>query len=76
MKIVVSEYPPHFIDLDAPTLGAEPVADGGSEHWRVWCKHCGVWHYHGPAEGHREAHCDDLASPYVRTGYDLAMKGG
>jgi hypothetical protein len=32
-------------------------------------------HRHGPAEGHREAHCNDPASPYWKTGYNLALAG-
>jgi hypothetical protein len=30
---------------------------------------------HGPAEGHREAHCRDQSSPYWRQGYNLAYAG-
>ena len=33
------------------------------------------WHDHGPAEGHREAHCPDQGSPYWKTGYNLAYAG-
>jgi hypothetical protein len=41
----------------------------------VWCKHCGKWHRHGPAEGHREVHCNDSASPYWKAAYNLAYAG-
>ena len=41
----------------------------------MWCKHCKKWHRHGAAEGHREAHCNDSASPYWKTGYNLAYAG-
>ena len=47
------------IDLDAPTLPAERTKVKGVVRWRVWCAHCEVWHDHGPAQGHREAHCQD-----------------
>ena len=53
MKIVVSETPPYFLDLDAPTLAAEPVTVHGRAMWQVWCRHCEEWHHHGPGEGHR-----------------------
>jgi hypothetical protein len=71
MKIVVSEMPPYFVDLDAPVLGATEVTVDGRVLWRVWCKHCGHHHYHGPAEGHREAHCQG-PTPYAASGYNLA----
>ena len=38
-------------------------------------KHCGTWHRHGAAEGHREAHCEDRHSPYWNTGYNLTYAG-
>jgi hypothetical protein len=56
------------IDFDAPTLPTEEVVIGGVTRWRVWCRHCTSWHYHGLAEGHREAHCQDSSSPYWRLG--------
>jgi hypothetical protein len=66
---------PHkFIDLDAPTLGAEPVQTKGGKRWRVWCKHRNAWHIHGPGDGHREARYFDSSSPYWKTGYNLAEK--
>ncbi len=37
----------------------------GRRRWQVWCKHCEVHHLHGPGEGHREAHCNDMASRWV-----------
>lgn len=64
-----------FIDLDAPTLPAYEAELDGSLYWLVWCRHCEVWHRHGPAEGHREAHCTDPSSPYWQTGYNLAFAG-
>jgi hypothetical protein len=60
------------IDLDAPVLAAKPVRRRGRLRWRVWCKRCREWHIHGPGDGHREAHCCDESSPYIRTGYNLA----
>jgi hypothetical protein len=73
MKIPISEFA--LIDLDAPVLRAYEATIRGAVRWLVWCKHCKLWHYHGPAEGHREAHCSDPASPYGSTGYNLAFAG-
>jgi hypothetical protein len=72
MKIVISNTPPYFLDLDAPTVAAEPVPIDGVEQWRMWCGHCNKWHIHGPGEGHRIAHCDEPGGPYERSGYNLA----
>ena len=72
MKVPINQVA--CIDLDAPTLPAERIKVKGVVRWRVWCRHCGEWHYHGPAEGHREAHCHDSNSPYWRSGYNLALK--
>jgi hypothetical protein len=63
------------VNLDAPVLPAFATLRDGSVYWLVWCRHCEVWHRHGPAEGHREAHCQDRESPYWRTGYNLAFAG-
>ena len=73
MKVPISEYA--CINLDAPVLSAYEVNNDGVIHWVVWCKHCQKRHWHGAAEGHREAHCKDPASPYWRTGYNLAYAG-
>ena len=72
MKVPINAY--SVIDLDAPTLPAVQVRSRRTKavRWRVWCKHCRAWHYHGAAEGHWEAHCTNPASPYQRTGYNLA----
>ena len=72
------EEPPVPVDeaafsLTAPTLLAELVEVDGCTRLRVWCDHCDEDHYHGPAPGHREAHCKDAASPYHATGYNLAV---
>jgi hypothetical protein len=64
-----------LLNLGAPTVPAYAAFIDGSTYWLVWCEHCGTWHRHGPAEGHWEAHCDDPASPYWRTGYNLAYAG-
>jgi hypothetical protein len=63
------------IDIEAPVLPAYEAKYRGVVRWFVWCKHCKTWHDHGPAEGHREAHCWDRASPYWKTGYNLAFAG-
>jgi hypothetical protein len=63
------------IDLDAPVLPAYERRIDGAVRWCVWCKHCGEWHDHGPAEGYREAHCRDQTSPYWKSGYNLAYAG-
>jgi hypothetical protein len=70
MKVPISDC--QLIDFDAPVLPAYETLLDGSTYWVVWCKHCKKWHRHGPAEGHREAHCNDSASPYWKTGYNLA----
>lgn len=62
------------LNLDAPTLPAEAITDDdGHILWRVWCKHCNNWHFHGPGDGHRLAHCTDPASPYLKQGYNLSL---
>ena len=71
MKVPIDDYA--CLDLDAPTLLANEITVDGVTRWRVWCKHCQSWHFHGPAEGHREAHCHDSNSPYWRSGYNLAL---
>ncbi len=73
VKVPISDY--HCLDLDAPVLSAYEVLVDGRVLWRVWCKHCGEYHYHGPAEGHRIAHCRGPDSPYLDTGYNLALSG-
>lgn len=73
MKVPISEF--DWLDLEGPTLLAYEVVDNGDVRWAVWCKFCGAWHLHGPAEGHREAHCQNVASPYWRSGYDLELAG-
>jgi hypothetical protein len=57
---------------EIPTLIAERV-DGYDDQWKVWCKYCKEFHYHGAVEGHRLAHCRYRgSSPYLRTGYIIA----
>ena len=56
-------------------LRAYEVVLNGVTHWVVFCKFCKKWHWHGPAEGHREAHCKDSASDYWKTGYNLVYAG-
>ena len=38
----------------------------------AWCKHCGIWHWHGARTGHRNAHC---ISPATNDGYWLVDAG-
>ncbi len=71
VKVSISDY--HCLDLDAPVLPAHEVVVDGRVLLRVWCKHCGEYHYRGPAEGHRIAHCRGSDSPYLDTGYNLAL---
>lgn len=73
MKVPINGH--NLIDLDAPVLSAYEVVNRGVVRWIVWCDHCRQWHKHGPAEGHREAHCSDSDSPYWRMGYNLAYAG-
>lgn len=63
------------IDLTAPVLSAYRTVLNGTERYAVWCKHRRAWHFHGPAEGHREAHCSEPSSGYYRSGYNLALRG-
>jgi len=73
VKVPIDEVA--VIDVEAPVLGAYESKYRGVVRWFVWCKHCRMWHDHGPAEGHRIAHCLDRASPYWKTGYNLAYAG-
>ena len=73
MKIVVSETPPYFIDLDAPTLRAYEIEIGGMKIWRVWC-YCDRWMTAALETGHRIAHCVEQ-TPYFGSGYNLAYAG-
>jgi hypothetical protein len=75
MKIVISDLPPYFLDLDAPTLPAYEMDVAGITVWWVWCVHCDDWHDHGAGEGHRIAHCRRGDSPYHEHGYNLAYAG-
>lgn len=58
--MLLSDNPPRWLDLDAPTVAAYVVTVNGCTRWRVTCPHCGEMHYHGPGEGHRLAHCNPL----------------
>lgn len=71
-KVVISELPPFFLDLDAPMLAAEAIEVDGRILWRVWCSHCADHHWHGPGEGHRISYCRRPGSPYAVSGYNLA----
>lgn len=51
---------------DIPVLPAERV---NGVQLKVYCEHCGGYHYHGLGDGHRIAHCMDRTSDYYRTGY-------
>ena len=73
MKVPINEVA--VISLDAPVLSAYEARVKGVTRWFVWCKHCQKWHSHGPAAGHREAHCLDPSSPYWKSGYNLAYAG-
>jgi hypothetical protein len=73
MKVCISDF--SVIALEAPALPAYEAIIGGATRWIIWCKHCAEWHWHGPAEGHREAHCQDSSSPYWKSGYNLAYAG-
>jgi hypothetical protein len=57
-----------------PTLDALPV-DGCTDQWRVFCRYCKAWHFHGAIEGHRVAHCFNDSSPYLKTGYIIKCAG-
>jgi hypothetical protein len=58
------------------TIASSPVLPAfatKSGSWKVWCRYCNLWHYHGPLPGHRSAHCRVATSPYRRTGYVLQL---
>lgn len=55
--------------MSAPVLEAVAYDEYGC--LKVWCEHCDAWHFHGPGDGHRVAHCADPASPYEGSGYIL-----
>ena len=70
MKIVISDMPPYFLDLDAPTVPAyQHHGEDGRTLWGMWCDYCQRWHWHGQGEGHRIEHCHDPRSPYAKHGY-------
>ena len=73
MKVPIDQQA--CFNLDAPTLSTYQTEAEGAVYWFVWCKHCEVYHCHGPAEGHREAKCMDSVSPYYFAGYNLAYAG-
>jgi hypothetical protein len=75
-KILISNTPPYFLNLNAPTLAAwENVDHDGRKVWGVRCDHCRAWHWHGAGEGHRLAYCFRPGSPYAGQGYNLAWAG-
>jgi len=41
---------------------------------KFFCVYCKREHLHGEDEGHRTAHCSNLKSPYLETGYILKRK--
>ncbi len=53
-------------DRNLPVVLCESVS---AATWRFWCPFCRKYHTHGAGEGHRAAHCINLASPFVATGY-------
>ena len=69
MKVPIDEV--GCISLDAPVVSAQEIKHNGATRWLIWCGYCEIWHYHGAGEGHREAHCVDMSSPYWKTGYNL-----
>lgn len=60
------------MERQIPTLPAEP-RDDDPTMYQVWCEHCRRWHLHGRGLGHRGAHCVRDDSPYLATGYILAL---
>ena len=38
-----------------------------------WCEYCKTYHYHGPMNGYRVAHCISENSPFHRTGYIIVI---
>ena len=64
------------IDLDAPAAAGRAREGDGRRALARLVPALREWHYHGPAERHREAHCQDSSSPYWRSGYNLALRRG
>ena len=71
MKLPITSH--HCIDLDAPMIGCDEVVCDGRMLWQFFCRYCGRYHFHGPAAGHRIAHCQVPGGPYERTGYSLVL---
>jgi hypothetical protein len=38
----------------------------GPKSWVAWCSFCRRWHTHGPGNGHRSHHCDEMRRGYHR----------
>jgi hypothetical protein len=68
------DYSPQ-VACDDHDWTADFTLDRLAAAYLVWCRYCEVWHEHGPAEGHRIAHCQQ-ETPYSRSGYNLALAGG
>ena len=73
MKVPIDDVA--VIDIKAPVLTAYETRIRGAVQWLVRFRHCKKRHRHGPAEGHRVAHCPDRRSPYWKTGCNLVYAG-
>jgi hypothetical protein len=51
-----------------PVIAARRDRDGCLS---FWCQHCEGWHFHGVGDGHRQANCWRIWSPYEAKGYIL-----
>ena len=53
-----------------PTLFGEKIKHN---QIKIWGKYCKRHHLHGFPEGHRHAHCTNMTSPYLKTGYYIRL---
>jgi hypothetical protein len=61
LKKAEQSYPVFLVDPSDP------------KQCRAWCPFCVRFHYHGPLEGDRVAHCYRNDSPFRETGYILKL---
>jgi len=67
-------------DESIPTVVVTRTSHPDGDVYEFWCEYCKQPHTHGangpPSEtpGHRNAHCVEPGSPYLRTGYMLVVE--
>lgn len=69
---VATEAEANNMKMKIPKLVGHLSESGASIN--VWCPFCKRNHVHGAASmGHRVAHCTDVNSPFLVTGYDIGV---